>query len=130
MHETETWDWRSALENGSRRTPAAWQPRPGDHLAGTVVALGTLAPSRFDEGAPYIDIKVMSASERDGESIAVGSWVRLVCNRSELRKMFELDQPQVGDRVAVQYDGKESFESGRVRAAYRSVVEKPTEVDW
>jgi hypothetical protein len=120
----EMWDFRAALANGSRRTPEIWTPSSrGDVVAGRVVAVGKTAPTRFTRGgADYIDIRVGYASSC-GRQVHKGEWVRVICDKQQLAQMFVEDQPKVGDRVAVEWLGKQGFKDGTSRHVYRSVVE-------
>jgi hypothetical protein len=129
---TQDWDWRSALANGSRRTPLSWEPKPGDELAGTVADRGEIVNSFDPETRDvWIDIKVIEATIR-GEPVTPGDWLRVVCSRARLREMVEKDNPRPGDLVAIRYHGLEAFERGVTRARYTTVVERPTSEadDW
>jgi hypothetical protein len=93
----------TALNGNSVRVAVSWEPTtPGDLLAGKVVARSKQA----------LTVAVESGT-LDGEPLEVGAWRRLRLNNvGVLAQWAARDAPDVGDRVAVKFLGRDGGDSG------------------
>lgn len=99
--------------NGDHPMPETWKPAPGDVLIGRVADLDEVA----GEHGTY---PVVVIEREDGARLAWHAMPAVA--RYELGKVA----PEVGDRIAVRYDGKAE---GRSYHMFR-VVAEPRRIDW
>jgi hypothetical protein len=97
--------------NGDGPTFETWKPKPGDVLIGQVVDLDEI----YGRHGSYPVVVV----EQGGQRVAWHAMPTVA--KSELSKAA----PEVGDRVAIRYDGK--AEAGYLRFV---VVGEPRRIDW
>ena len=116
-----------ALNGSSYRAASPWKGTvPGDILAGTVVVRSVSRPSRFDDGQPYLDVKV-EFGVMGGEPLTPGAWYRLYCKHAVLSSWIDRDEPVPGDKVAIEFLGREAFSDGTTRLLYAAGVAGKTE---
>lgn len=100
-------------EPGTLESPPAWNPdEEGERVMGEVVHIERGAPS------PHGPCDVVTLSTPDGEPMAL--WLSHVV----LREKWEEKQPEVGDKVAVRFDGFTENSNGREYRLYSLVVER------
>jgi hypothetical protein len=84
-----------------REFAEAWRPDPGDKLVGEIVELGARAGYN-DELYPIVTVR-----QDDGVELAFHAFHTVA--RNELAKLH----PQVGQRLAVRYEGEKQGADGR-----------------
>jgi hypothetical protein len=97
----------------------AWRPDPGDKLVGEIVELGQRAGYN-DEPYPIVTIK-----QDDGVELAFHAFHTVA--RNELAKL----RPQIGQRLAVRYEGEKQGADGKSRYhAYRLATDQVPAFNW
>lgn len=119
--KTDDWnDLESELEEtepGTLDSPPAWNPdEQGERLLGELIHFERGAPS------PHGPCDVATLSTPEGEPVAV--WLSPVV----LREKWEEKQPELGDKIALRFDGFTENSNGREYRLYSLVVER-TESD-
>jgi hypothetical protein len=87
-------DLERALKALDEACPPPWRPAVGEHLIGIVRRYG-LGRTRFGQ-VPTVIV------EREGGQGSVSLWLSSVV----LRSLFMREQPRVGERIGVSYQGK------------------------
>lgn len=98
---------------------AAWRPDPGDKIAGEVVAIG----ERQGQYDPYV---VVTLRRDDGEEFAIHAFHQV------LGAQLAALRPQLGDKLALKYQGKKQNQAGTGSYhAYRAVKDgDEAGIDW
>lgn len=111
-------EWaQTALNGGSHRKPYPWRFEPGDALAGELVEVREV--SSGNSRCKQLTIRVEGGSQ-SGEPLTPGDWLTLRVTGSVLRHWMEREQPQIGDRVAIECRGKSSRHAEFVAGVHRS----------
>jgi hypothetical protein len=113
---------------GSKQDPAelvdrdfadAWRPDPGGKLVGEIVELGSRAGYN-DELYPIVTVR-----RDDGVELAAHCFHTVL--RNELAKI----RPQVGQRIAIRYEGERQGADGKSRYhAYRVATDSVPVFSW
>ena len=102
-----------------REFAEAWRPDPGDKLVGEIVELGQRS-GYDDELYPIVTVR-----QDDGVELAAHCFHTVL--RNELAKL----RPQVGQRVAIRYDGQKDPGGGRSRYhSYRVATDSVPAFSW
>ena len=102
-----------------RKFAEAWRPDPGGKLIGEIVELSSR--SGFDD-QPY---PILTIKGDDGTELAFHAFHTVAKN--ELARL----RPQVGQRIAIRYDGQKEGADGRARYhAYRVATDHAPEFSW
>jgi hypothetical protein len=102
-----------------REFAEAWRPDPGDKLVGEIVELGARA-GYDDELYPIVTIR-----QDNGVELAAHCFHTVL--RNELAKL----KPQVGQRIAVKYEGEVATANGRSRYhSYRVATDRAPVFSW
>jgi hypothetical protein len=118
--------WATPLTNGSGRHSSKMIKftRRGEVVAGEVVGRGRTRGSKFSpDGNTWLDVRV-EAADVDGLDLEPGAWARIMCGVQFLRELVEADDPQVGDRLVVQYDGRLDLPDGSFQHLFSGGVAK------
>jgi len=114
-------DLRQELKNGGGgQLPPPWDPKPGDVLVGVIERYATMRTKRGDQ------VRVAVIRVEDEESELTTERLSVWLSRTALRGRFEEHNPQVGDRVAIQYNGERSSAAGNRYHDYGLAVEHVT----
>jgi hypothetical protein len=102
-----------------REFAEAWRPSPGDKLVGEIVELGQRA-GYDDELYPIVTVH-----QDDGVEFALHAF------HTVLRNEFTKLAPQVGQRIAVKYEGEVASANGRSRYhSYRVATDHVPAFSW
>lgn len=95
--------------NGSSTHKSGTRFRPtveGDGIAGTVVRNRRSAPTPSNPEGVHVTTVRAEAGQQDGKPVEAGSWVEIFWSPRDLREFRELHEPQVGDALAVVFEGE------------------------
>ena len=113
---SENWT-EAAFDGTSTRLPHAWEPEPGDELAGEVVELHEASRGRHGKSI-VVTIRAETGSLR-GEPVFPGDWYAVDCYPTVLRRWVARDKPAVGDKAAAKLRGKRRGALDYIAGVYR-----------
>lgn len=100
------------IEDNLESQGKAWIPQDeGDTIVGFVTSVGTIWSDQSKEDVPLIGVK-----DREGEDWSVRGYGKVLVNQ------IEKANPQVGDGIAIRFNGRKKNRSGT--AEYKDFVVK------